>query len=174
MTISEQTSSVNDEAVLRATGRTRSTWHELLSTAGAHDWNHFDTAAWLVREHGVDGWWAQGISVGYEKQTARRKPGQRADGRFEVTVSRRVPLDQQEALHAVIARVGNEIGADPTSTRAKTKYVTAKWKREGGVITARVAPSENGKSPIALAMTVASDTDLPAAKALLTSWLPEA
>jgi hypothetical protein len=174
MTVSEQATSVGDDAVIRATGRSRTAWHDLLSTAGAHDWSHADTAAWLTTEHNVDGWWAQGIAVGYEQHTGRRKPGQRADGRFEASVTRRVPLDQRPALEAVVANVSDEVGADPTSIRTPAKHFTAKWKREGGVITARVAPTEAGKSSIALIMTVASAAELGAAKALLTSWLPGA
>ena len=174
MTIAEQKTGVSDDAVVRATGRSRNDWHDLLSTAGAHDGSPSRIAAWLVAEHGVDGWWAQGITVGYEQHTGRRKPGQRADGRFEASVSRRIPLQQHDALHAVIASIGVEVGADPNSTRTTGKFFTAKWKRDGGVITARVAPRESEKSTVVLVMSVASDTELPAAKALLTSWLPAA
>lgn len=34
------------------------------------------------------GWWAQGITVAYEQHIGRRVPGQRADGTFEVSVSK--------------------------------------------------------------------------------------
>ena len=172
MTLSEQKTTVGDDAVVRATGRSRTAWHDLLSTAGAHDWSHSRIAAWLVAEHGVDGWWAQGITVGYEQHTGRRKPGQRADGTFEASASRRVPLTQQAALDAVIAIVSDDIGAAPTSSRTSAKYATAKWKRDGGAITARVAPTKDAKSTITLVLSVASDTQLATAKALLTGWLP--
>jgi hypothetical protein len=89
-------------------------------------------------------------------------------------VSRRVSLDQQSAFDAVVSGVAGEVGGAPTSSRTTAKYFTAKWKRDGGVITARVAPIENEKCTVALVMSVASDTELPAAKALLTSWLPDA
>ena len=174
MTVSEQKTGVGNDAVVRATGRSRTAWHDLLTTAGAHDWSHARTAAWLVAEHGVDDWWAQGIAVGYEQHTGRRKPGQRADGTFEASASRRVPLTQQDALDAVTTSVSDDIGAEPTSTRTKAKYATAKWKRDGGAITARVAPTKDGTSTITLVLSVASDTELPAAKALLTGWLPAA
>lgn len=174
MTVSEQKTGVGDGAVVRATGRSRTAWHDLLSTAGAHDWSHSKTAAWLVAEHGVDDWWAQGITVGYEQHTGRRKPGQRADGTFEASASRTVPLAQQGAFDAVIASVSEDIGAEPTSTRASAKHATAKWKRDGGAITARVSPTKDGKSTITLVLSVASDTELVAAKALLSGWLPTA
>ena len=76
---------VGSEKVARATGRTREAWHELLDAAGATGWTHREIAAWLVTGHGVDGWWAQGLTVGYEQARGMRVPGQRPDGTFEGT-----------------------------------------------------------------------------------------
>jgi hypothetical protein len=82
---------VGDDALVRATGRSRTDWYALLDAAGAAGWRHRETASWLVREHGVDAWWAQGVTVGYEQSRGIRVPGQRQDGSFECSVSRTVP-----------------------------------------------------------------------------------
>ncbi len=88
---------VGDDALVRATGRSRADWYALLDAAGAAGWRHRETASWLVREHGVDGWWAQGLTVGYEQTRGLRVPGQRQDGSFESSVSRTVPVDRDRA-----------------------------------------------------------------------------
>lgn len=76
---------MSDERMLEATGRVRADWHAFLDAAGARDWAHPRIARWLVEEHGVDGWWAQGITVGFEQAIGRRLPGQSADGTFAIS-----------------------------------------------------------------------------------------
>ena len=72
------------EALHTATGRTHDEWHEVLVAAGASGWKHKQIAEHLVAEHGVDGWWAQGITVDFEQRVQGRQPGQRSDGTFEL------------------------------------------------------------------------------------------
>jgi hypothetical protein len=71
---------VSDQAVQEATGRGWQDWIHLLDSAGAAGWTHTQIAAWLRERHEVDGWWAQSVTVGYERATGRRAPGQQADG----------------------------------------------------------------------------------------------
>ncbi len=93
---------VGPEKVERATGRRREEWHELLDAAGATAWTHKDIAAWLVAEHGVDGWWAQGLTVGYEQARGMRLAGQRPDGTFEATASKTVPRGVETVFAQVV------------------------------------------------------------------------
>lgn len=83
---------VGDAALLQRTGRRRHEWHDLLDDAGAMQWPHARIARWLADEHDVDGWWAQGLTVGYEQARGLRLPGQRPDGTFEAGVSVTLPL----------------------------------------------------------------------------------
>ncbi len=82
---------VGDDRVEAATGRGRDAWFALLDDAGAAGWAHRDIAAWLVEQHGVDGWWSQSLTVAYEQERGLRRPGQRSDGSFEVSPSRSLP-----------------------------------------------------------------------------------
>lgn len=84
---------VGDEAVLARTGRTREQWFTALDAAGATAWTHAVIARWLRDEHGVDAWWCQSITVGYEQARGMRAPGQRPDGTFEAGSSVTVPAD---------------------------------------------------------------------------------
>jgi hypothetical protein len=82
---------VADERVLEATGRGWQAWFELLDGWGAAARSHTEIARWLREEQGVDGWYAQSITVGYERARGLRAPGQRPDG-FAVGASRTIAV----------------------------------------------------------------------------------
>ncbi len=167
--------SVGTEALERATGRSRDAWNSLLAEAGAQKWDHPTTAAWLVDEHGVDGWWAQGITVGFEQHIGRRQPGQRADGSFEASVSRTLAAPRDAALAAIVGAVTAAAGCDPASVNSSAKNASARWKLDDGrTVVAGVYPTGE-KTRVALTMPkLGSAEELSEAKTLLTSWLPSA
>ncbi|MDN5569786.1 MAG: hypothetical protein L0G22_00770 [Propionibacteriaceae bacterium] len=72
------------DALRAATGRDHEGWRNLLTAAGALGWDHRSMARYLVDEHGLDGWWAQGVTVDFEQARKGRLPGQQADGTFTV------------------------------------------------------------------------------------------
>jgi uncharacterized protein YndB with AHSA1/START domain len=83
----------SEEAVVEATGRGWAEWVAMLDAWGAAGRSHGQVAAWLREEHGLPGWWAQAVTVGWERARGRA-PGQRADG-FEVSASRTVAVPVQ-------------------------------------------------------------------------------
>jgi hypothetical protein len=83
---------VSDDAVRRATGTGWDDWFRILDARGLEDFSHRDTAAWLVAEHDIDGWWAQSVTVGYERARGLRQPHQTTAG-FEVSVSKTLGVD---------------------------------------------------------------------------------
>jgi uncharacterized protein DUF4287 len=86
----------SDEVLRANTGRTWDEWFALLDRWGATRRPHPEIAGWLVQEHGVGGWWAQGVTVAYEQARGLRAPGQRRGGLFEATASKTVavPVDR--------------------------------------------------------------------------------
>jgi hypothetical protein len=86
----------SDEVVRRNTGRTWDEWFALLDGWGAVARPHPEIARWIGQEHGVGGWWAQGVTVAYEQARGLRAPGQRRDGSYEVNASKTVavPVDR--------------------------------------------------------------------------------
>jgi hypothetical protein len=78
---------VSDAALRKATGREWDDWFRILDDRGLEGFSHRDTAQWLNDVHGVDGWWAQSITVGYERARGLRQRHQRPEG-FEVSVSK--------------------------------------------------------------------------------------
>ena len=164
---------VGDDAVREATGRDRAEWFALLDEAGAATWPHKDIAGWLGREHDVDGWWAQGITVAYEQARGIRRPGQRQDGTFEASVSRTVDLAPPDALRALAAVVTLQLDVDPLALNLTAKHPTARFPLEGGeYVLATVSPVADGRSSIGLTWgRMLDDTRLAEVKARMREWL---
>lgn len=164
---------VGDDAVERATGTTRDGWFALLDEAGAAEWKHQAIASWLVAEHGVDPWWAQGVTVAYEQARGIRRPGQRQDGTFEVSVTRTVAAEVEPALRALAAVVTEQTGVEPLALNLTAKHPTARFPLAGGeYVLASATERPGGKSSIGLVRgRMPSDDDLVGAKATLRAWL---
>lgn len=84
---------LDDQAIREATGRGWEEWRALIDAWPGNRDGHAAIAAHLEAEHGVHGWWAQSVTVGYERITGRRLRHQRADGTFTAGVSRTVAVD---------------------------------------------------------------------------------
>jgi hypothetical protein len=92
---------VTDDAIRGATGIGWDEWFAILDAAGAADMTHPQIARWLVAERGVPGWWAQNVTVTYERGRGRRAANQTTDG-FQVSVSKTVGVPV-ERLYAALA-----------------------------------------------------------------------
>lgn len=83
-----------DDAQLRAkTGHSWDEWVELIDAGPGRGAGHTAIATWVRENRGVDAWWAQGVTVGYERLTGLRLPGQMPDGTFTVSRSRTLAAD---------------------------------------------------------------------------------
>lgn len=78
----------SDDKVRAATGRTWREWVELLDRENAGALRHRDVARALEQKHGLSDWWAQTVTVGYERIKGVREIGQRLTGTYEVNRSR--------------------------------------------------------------------------------------
>ncbi|MDP9071405.1 MAG: hypothetical protein M3N68_09010, partial [Actinomycetota bacterium] len=83
----------SDDSVRSATGRGWDEWCDVLDAWPGHTEGHTAIAAHLQHNHGIDGWWAQTVTVGYERITGRRQPYQQPDGTFSAHKSRTVTAD---------------------------------------------------------------------------------
>jgi hypothetical protein len=79
---------MSDEAIQRGSGRMWDEWFAILDAWGGTGHTHTEIARYLYDEHGVDGWWAQGVTVGYERARGMRDVGQRPDGSFDASASK--------------------------------------------------------------------------------------
>jgi hypothetical protein len=87
---------MSDEAVKAKTGCDWARWVHALDRRKAHEMSHREIAAVVNEKYGIDGWWSQMVTVGYERIKGLRERGQRRDGGFEASKSKsyNVPVEQ--------------------------------------------------------------------------------
>lgn len=85
---------MSDDAVQAKTGRTWAQWVATLDDEGAWQWTHRDIAKHVGATYDeVSAWWAQTVTVGYERIRGLREVGQRRGGSFDANKSRTYPVD---------------------------------------------------------------------------------
>jgi uncharacterized protein YndB with AHSA1/START domain len=84
----------SDAVLKEKTGCTWERWVKALDRVNAETWPHPKIAKYVQEKYKVSGWWAQTVTVGYERIKGRRAVGQRSDGTFEANKSKTfaVPL----------------------------------------------------------------------------------
>jgi hypothetical protein len=115
----EKLARVTDASVRRKTGRGWNEWIEALDNAGAAAMPHIDIARLVHERFGVDQWWSQTVTVGYEQAKGRRVEGQKCDG-FAASVSRTVaqPIAEVHAAWAAGKWLKRVPGAEITTASA--------------------------------------------------------
>ncbi|WP_144276326.1 hypothetical protein [Demequina sp. NBRC 110053] len=81
-----------DAAIKMATGSSWDEWVARIDAGPGRTASHTEIAAWVNEHSDIGGWWAQGVTVGYERITGMRLPGQMPDGTFTVSRSRTVAV----------------------------------------------------------------------------------
>src|SRR5437867_10731410 len=69
----------SDAALKANTGCTWERWVKALDRVAAHTWPHRRIAEYVSEKYKVPGWWAQTVTVGYERIKGLRAIGQRRD-----------------------------------------------------------------------------------------------
>ena len=111
----------SDETIVKGTGHDWAHWLALLDDWGAMDHTHTEIARWLSATQDIPGWWAQTVTVGYERARGRRALHQTSRG-FEVSVRKtmRAPLAAVWAAVTDPEHRAGWVGADvlePTTAR---------------------------------------------------------
>ncbi len=82
----------SDETVKAKTGCTWERWVHALDYAKVASMPHKDIARYVLEKFKVSGWWAQTVTVGYERIRGLREKGQRRGGGFVVNKSKTYPV----------------------------------------------------------------------------------
>lgn len=146
----------SDATIKRQTGHAWSDWLRMLEADGAATMNHAEIARLVHDRYGVDGWWAQTVTVGYERLTGRRERGQRMSGAYEASKSRTfaVPVvrlfdawadDRIRRRWLTDARAAVRTATSPKSLRLQ-------WP-DGTIVAVWFTTKGAGKSNVALAHT---------------------
>jgi uncharacterized protein YndB with AHSA1/START domain len=92
---------MSDASVRKATGRAWAEWVRALDAAGAAEKPHREIARY-VASSGAPDWWAQMVTVGYERIRGLREKGQRRGGGYQISKSRTLGVPV-ETLFAAFA-----------------------------------------------------------------------
>lgn len=92
---------VSEAAILKGTGQSWDHWFRVLDAWDATSKSHTEIARFVNGEPGVDGWWAQSVTVGYERARGMRARNERPEG-FEVSVSKTLAMPALDAWRAFV------------------------------------------------------------------------
>jgi len=90
----------SDEAIKAKTGCTWDRWVWALDDVKAYQWPHREIAKYVHEKYKIDGWWAQTVTVGYERIKGLRDIGQRRSGEYEANKSRTMPISVSKLFGA--------------------------------------------------------------------------
>ena len=92
---------LSEAAVQKATGKS---WDELFALLDAWQGtthNHTEIARHVYEMYGIDGWWAQSVTVGYERARGMRALHERPDG-FSMNASKTFPVPVERLFAAIV------------------------------------------------------------------------
>jgi hypothetical protein len=128
----------SDAILKEKTGCSWERWVKALDHDKAYTWPHREIAKHVSERYKIPGWWAQTVTVGYERIKGLRAVGQRRDGWFEANKSKTfaVPLARlYRAFHDARTRARWLPGVDltvRTATREKSMRIT--WPDRTSVV----------------------------------------
>ena len=143
----------SDEILEQRTGCTWERWVKALDRVRAHEWSHGDIARYVGATYKIDGWWAQTVTVGYERIKGLRAIGQRRNGAWEANKSRTfaVPADRLfRAFHDPGQRSRWLADAKPTvRTATPGKSMRMGWP-DGTLVVVGFTPKGAGKCQVSI------------------------
>jgi hypothetical protein len=163
-----------DDTLREATGKGWDEWCEVIDGWPGNQEGHTAIATFLREDHEVDGWWAQTITVGYERITGMRLPYQQPDGTFSAGKSRTVAADPG-LLRDLLLNDEDRADLFPGMETELRSRPTAKTLRIGiGPGTAQIAIEtvDDGRAKVSIAHDkLPSPESVEDWKAYWTDWL---
>lgn len=138
---------MSDEAVRSATGKGWDEWVGMIDEWGGRDSDHTTIAAYLRDEHGVDMWWSQGVTGGYERITGMRLPYEMPDGTFTANVTRTIvgSAGQIRAMLDDDAARADLFGGIASEARSRPGVKAPRFGVGPGVATISITPKAPAK-----------------------------
>ena len=90
---------MSDEAVKAKTGKVWAEWFKILDSAGAEKMRHKDIARYLYEKRKLSSWWAQMVTVEYERGRGLREKYETSEG-FAASASRTVAANLAKVYRA--------------------------------------------------------------------------
>ncbi len=144
---------LSDETIAAKTGCTWERWVGHLDHWGAADKPHREIADHVHEKFGVPGWWAQTVTVGYERIKGLRAIGQRRGGAFETSKSKTVAVPVERLFAAFTDEKARKrwLPGVALSIRKASPYksIRINWD-DGTLVVAGFAPKGPDKSMVAI------------------------
>ena len=93
---------MSNERIHAATGKTWNEWVDLIEEWPRSSEGHSAVAAHLIDGLGLDGWWGQGVTVGWERITGRRLVNQHSDGSFMTSKTKTMSVDAEQVRQTLL------------------------------------------------------------------------
>lgn len=160
------------DAVIKAkTGCSWERWVKSLDYQGAAEMSHREIAQVVRDKYKVGNWWAQSVTVGYERIKGLREKGQRRDGSYEVNKSRTLSAPVQRVFDAAHDTTLRRKWLDTPGVRIRTanapKSVRLIWP-DGSIVVLGFTAKANDRSMVSVQHTKLSGK--PSADSLKTFW----
>lgn len=110
----------SDEVLKETTGKDWLEWKSALESWGAAEKSHLEIAKYLTEELEINAWWAQGITLGYERMIVRRAVGQRSDGSYSANVSKTLNASIERVHTALVDELARSQWLDRSVARLRT------------------------------------------------------
>ena len=153
---------IADATIKAKTGCTWDRWVFALDHYGADKMSHGEIAALVRTKYKIDGWWAQSVTVGYERIKGLRAIGQRRDGSYEANKSRTFTVPVKTLFDAwANARVrrrwlDGRIGKVRTATPTKSMRLDGE---DHSIVAVGFMSKGRAKSAVAVQHTKLRDRD---------------
>lgn len=145
---------ISDAAVVKATGHTWDEWFALLDADDAQLLPHTQIASICYDKHGASGWWAQSVTVEYERARGLRAKYEKSDG-FSANASKTIHV-AAERINAAWEDPAQRAhwladGALTLTGSTAGKVVRATWQGDGGGrIEVYLTPKDAAKCQVAV------------------------
>ncbi len=162
---------VSDDRMVEATGHTHEEWFARLDAWDGTSHDHTEIARYVVDELGVPGWWAQSITVGYERARGLRAVGQMKDG-WTINASKTVNVPVGELFDALEdLDVRKQWLPDAElSVRTATRPKSARYDWEDGSTRVVVAWEAKGERKATIHVSHERLPDADTAEAMKAYW----
>ena len=160
-----------DATIEAKTGRTWGQWVATLDVIGAGQMPHRDIARIVNEQYEVGGWWAQTVTVGYERIKGLREKGQHRGGSFEANKSKTFDVPIEVLFDACADEVTRHrwlSAADyQVTTATRPRSLRLRW-HDGGIVTFWFMEKGAAKSTLSVQHTKLPDRA--AAEQLKAFW----
>jgi uncharacterized protein YndB with AHSA1/START domain len=161
----------SDARIEEATGKKWDEWFSILDRWGGRDKKHAEIARFLSREHDVAGWWAQSITVGYERARGMRLKYEHPDG-FAISASKTVAVPIDVLFDAFVDDDERTewLTKGTMSLRTSQPWRSARFDWEDGSTRVNVGFVDKGPSKSTVALSHERLTDADEAETMKAMW----